>query len=182
MSAPKITDVTTQIVGLLEPFSPDERKRIVQASLTLLGDTHIPESMQKDNTPADEGNSLFPRKVVTWMKQNDLTEDALHQVFHFADTEVSIIASGLPGKSNKDRTIAGYVLVGITNFLMSENPSFTDKAARDYCTEAGCYDSTNHNKYLKDKGNVIAGTKDKGWSLTAPGLKRGAEIIKELST
>jgi hypothetical protein len=34
---------------------------------------------------------------------------------------------------------------------------------------------------MKDKGNKIAGSKDAGWKLTAPGLVHGATLIKEVT-
>jgi hypothetical protein len=30
-------------------------------------------------------------------------------------------------------------------------------------------------------GNNLAGSKDKGWKLTAPGMKKGADLIKEMT-
>jgi len=74
-----------------------------------------------------------------------------------------------------------YVMAGIAKLLEAGDPSFDDKTARDLCKSAGCFDNTNHSKYLVDKGNEFAGSKDKGWVLTAPGLKRGAALVKEIS-
>lgn len=73
------------------------------------------------------------------------------------------------------------MLVGIAKLLSSGDPSFDDKSARALCETSGCYDSANHAASLRDKGNEFTGTKDKGWTLTTPGLKRGAILIKELN-
>jgi hypothetical protein len=35
--------------------------------------------------------------------------------------------------------------------------------------------------HIKERGNEFTGTKEKGWSLTAPGLKRGAALVKEMT-
>lgn len=59
--------------------------------------------------------------------------------------------------------------------------SFDDKSARAQCQSSGCYDHTNHATYMKDKGNDLAGSKDKGWSLTNPGLKAGAMLVKQIA-
>ena len=45
----------------------------------------------------------------------------------------------------------------------------------------GFFNEGNHAKYMKEKGNVLGGTKDAGWTLTTPGLKSGAEIVKGLA-
>jgi hypothetical protein len=34
---------------------------------------------------------------------------------------------------------------------------------------------------MSAKGNLFTGSKDKGWKLTAPGLKRGAELVKVIA-
>jgi hypothetical protein len=72
-------------------------------------------------------------------------------------------------------------MAGIAKLLEAGDSSFDDKAARELCKSAGCFDNTNHSKYLGDKGNEFAGSKDKGWVLTAPGLKRGAALVKKIS-
>ena len=66
--------------------------------------------------------------------------------------------------------------------LISGEAKFTDKDARDVCSSAGCYDATNHATTLKAKGNWFTGTKDKGWALTAPGLKHAATLVKSLAS
>jgi hypothetical protein len=73
-----------------------------------------------------------------------------------------------------------YVVSGISQLLLKGEPSFTDKDARTLCERSGCYDSANHSAHLKDRGNEFSGSKDKGWTLTAPGLKRAAELLKQM--
>lgn len=65
--------------------------------------------------------------------------------------------------------------------LASGEAKFTDKEARALCTSAGCYDGPNHASTLKARGNWFTGSKEKGWVLTAPGLKHGAALIKGLT-
>ncbi|GGK17241.1 hypothetical protein GCM10011394_28060 [Luteimonas terricola] len=71
-----------------------------------------------------------------------------------------------------------YLMLGIAAFLSTGEASFTDKDARELCEHFGCYDATNHAKYIKEFGNKITGSKSSGWKLTAPGLNAAAELVK----
>lgn len=172
-----------KIVEMLTPFASDERQRIITASLTLLGET---TEKFKKNTPEESGDEsqglsdLSPR-AKTWAKQNNLSTEELQQVFLITEGNAEVIAVDVPGKNKKEKTHNAYVLVGIAKLLSSGDPSFDDKSARALCETSGCYDSANHAASLRDKGNEFTGTKDKGWTLTTPGLKRGAILIKELN-
>jgi hypothetical protein len=97
------------------------------------------------------------------------------------DGSMAVIAADIPGKGKKGKTLNAYVLVGVSKFLSTGDPKFDDKSARALCEGSGCYDSANHAQTLKAKGNWFTGTKEKGWSLTAPGLRQGAMIVKELN-
>jgi hypothetical protein len=114
------------------------------------------------------------------MKQNDVTIDDIQQTFHMADGVVEVIASDIPGKNGKEKTLAAYVLTGIAGLLATGNAAFDDNSARGVCKSSGCFNLANHAAYLKEKGNEFTGSKDNGWTLTTPGLKRGAALVKEL--
>lgn len=182
MDKPKVTEVVTTIVNILEPLTSDERRRVIGASLTLLGDE--PSIGQKEpvsNLKEDEADSsTLPSRAKLWMKQNTVSSSELQQVFHIVDGTAAVIGE-VPGKSAKERVHNAYVMAGIAKFLETGSPSFDDTGARDLCKTAGCFDTTNHSKYLADKGNEFTGSKDKGWTLTSPGLKRGAALVKELT-
>jgi hypothetical protein len=115
------------------------------------------------------------------MNQNDVSLSDLEQVFHIQNGSVEFIAAHMPGSSDKDKTLNAYVIAGIAKLIESGNPGFDDKTARELCSTLGCLDTTNHAKYLNKKGNEFAGSKEKGWTLTAPGLKRGAALVKEMT-
>ncbi len=115
------------------------------------------------------------------MKQNSISTEQLQQVFHRGDGTVEVIAAQLPGRNKKDQTYSAYLLTGVGQLLLNGNPAFDDKAARALCETAGCYDPNNHSTILKDRGNEFTGSKDRGWTLTAPGMKRAADLIKDAS-
>lgn len=178
-------EAVTQIVNLLAPLSPEDRRRAIRASLALLGDEEAPPAPA--NAGGEEGgdqgrreDGSLPPRARAWMKQNDLTIDEIEETFHMVDGVVEIIASDIPGKNSKEKTLAAYVLTGIAGLLATGNATFDDNSARSVCRSSGCFNLANHAAYLKEKGNEFAGSKENGWVLTAPGLKRGAAIIKEL--
>ncbi|MEJ8820038.1 hypothetical protein [Lacibacter sp. H407] len=184
MTKLKLTDVTTKIVDLLLPFESEERHRVMQASFTLLGEVNIKSKSKDNGSEEGEENEVgngFSRLVTTWMKQNGITNEAISEVFHIDGEKADVIASDIPGKFLKTKTINAYVLQGIADFLTSGIPNFDDKTARSLCENSGCYDTKNHAKYIREKGNVFTGSADSGWKLTSPGLKHGASIIKEIT-
>ena len=186
MAKPKITEVTSKIVDLLTPLDSEERQRVVKAALTLLGDQ--PVSVPAKKTPADpeveethgDAKNFLP-KARTWIKQNQLTVEQLQQVFHVDGEKVKVIASGIPGKNNKEKSLNAYVLQGAAKLLLAGESSFDDKSASALCKAHGCYSEANHATYLQDKGNKFAGSKAQGWNLTAPGLSHAASLVKEIS-
>lgn len=186
MAKLKITEATTTIVDLLTSFTSEERQRIIQASLTLLGENASNKKSTEYQSPVngneDSQLEIFSHQTKVWMKQNNVSEDILSEVFHISDNTVDIIADSIPGKDIKSKTLNCYILMGISKFLLSGDTSFDDKSARILCENSGCYDLTNHAKYLKDKGNKITGSKTSSWKLTSPGLKCGADLIKQITS
>lgn len=176
-----VTEIVGAIVDLLSPLGSDERQRVVRASLTLLGD-QVPDAVAgprgKSEEIDHENKGLHPI-VRGWMKQNGLSLEQLQHVFHFSEGDPKFIGAEIPGKNNREKVRSAYVLLGIAKFLSSGDAKFEDKTARAFCGEYGLYDQTNHMKYMKG-GNEFTGSKEKGWSVTKPGLKHGATLIKGL--
>jgi hypothetical protein len=176
-----MTAVVGEVVDLLTPLESEERGRVVRAALTLLGE----RSDDMGGAPLGSfGENERESGTVSgvargWMRQNDLSAEQLQQVFHFADGDVRFIGADVPGKNNREKVRNAYVLLGVARFLSSGQTKFDDKAARAICDEYGIYDQTNHMKYMKG-GNEFTGSKEKGWSVTKPGLKHGAILVKGL--
>jgi hypothetical protein len=185
MSEVKLSNVVSAVVDLLTPLSSEDRKRAVSAALMILGDAPLlPESIgpREAQHPAteSEGEFSFPAQAKSWMRQYNITEEELQQVFQIEGGRAEIIVSDFAGHNDKERTHAAYALTGVANLLQTGNASFDDKPARQLCKTAGCYNKGNHARYMGDIGNLMMGTKDKGWTLTAPGKKYAAELIKRL--
>jgi hypothetical protein len=186
----KITEITAKVVKMLAPLASDERQKVIQASLTLLGeagvgfggsDTSSLSAGGGDKGKTTSGVQGLSAKANSWVRQNGITSAQLEDVFDITAEGVAVIASTIPGKNGKEKTINAYVIQGVARLLVSGEGSFDDKSARELCETLGCYNSPNHAVYLSAVGNVLTGSKDKGWRLTAPGLKRGAELVKEIT-
>ena len=190
MAKAKLTDVTGKIVDLLAPFESDERMKIVQAAFVFLGETTTNafgdggKKGNSENAGADmeNANSGISEKAKSWMQSNSINNAQISQVFHISNGSIDIIASKIPGKSLKEQTVNAYVLQGIAKFILTGEPNFDDDSARSFCQSAGCYDVKNHSSYLASKGNKFSGSKGAGWKLTTPGLKDGADLVKQSSS
>ena len=181
-------DAMAKVLAVLEPLAPDARDRVILWASEKLGVSRQARPTAGSNQPVSAADveladplmhGALPARALLWMKQNDVSADQLENAFHLAGGEAALILADIPGKSTRDKTLNVYVLAGVSQLLVSGEPTFTDKYAREMCAAAGCLDTTNHTKYLAAKGNEFSGSKDRGWMLTAPGMKRAAVIIKE---
>jgi hypothetical protein len=177
-----VTKTLAQIVGIivdeLSPLGSDDRRRAIKAAMTLLGEETVKSEVADTDHVESEEAMAFPPRVRTWMRQNDLSVGALQNTFHVENGAAEFIAEA-PGSTNKDKVRNAYILTGISNFLVTGDQRFDDAAARAFCVRFGFYDRTNHSKYIKG-GNEFTGTRERGWTLTIPGLKAGANLIKEI--
>ncbi|OCK58057.1 hypothetical protein [Bradyrhizobium sp. LMTR 3] len=181
MTQKSITDIMAAIVAELTPLQSEERQRVIQASLVLLGESPLAASKKSTAGLSDaDDSSEMPARARTWIKHNNLSLDHIQQVFHVGSDGVEIIISEIPGKGNRDKVRNAYVLLGVARLISSNDPRFDDKDARALCERYGFFDGTNHMKYMKG-GNEFTGSKEKGWILTAPGLKHGAALILDLT-
>jgi hypothetical protein len=182
------TDLKTLVAGLydlLEPADPADRKKAIRAALTMLGDDTSVANQKSDkgagtdDEDADDGdNSDLNAKARTWMSRNKVTTEELAHVFHIDGETVDIIVDTVPGKNQKEQAINAYMLTGVAEFLKTGESKFTDKVARETCKRLGCYAETNHATHLKKPGNVLSGSKENGWTVTGPGMKSAAELVK----
>jgi hypothetical protein len=184
MTKSKIAEATTSVYEILEPFTEEERAKIVRAAMVLLGQS-LPsgggapraESVQPDE-PEQADVSGVGSKARRWMQQYGITSAMIEQCFHL-EAETPEVVAEIPGASDREKTANCYLLTGIAALLKTDEANFADSTARALCEHAGCYDGTNHTKYVK-LGNRAVGDKKSGWKLLAPGLKEGAALVKEL--
>jgi hypothetical protein len=183
-----IADIGREIYNLLEPLDSEGRQKAINGALAMLGEapTHgapggraIGAAGRSD--AADPTLIGLSPRGAAWIKQNGLNVAQIEQVFDISNQGVTVIASETPGKNKKEQSRNAYVLLGVSRLLASGDATFADKDARKVCEDLGCYDKANHAAYMNDKGNVLTGSKATGWKLTSPGLKHGADLVKELT-
>jgi hypothetical protein len=179
--------LVTGLYDLLEPADPADRKKAIKAAMAMLGDdASVADQRQSkgagtagdDDDDGDDDNSDFNAKARTWMSRNKVTAEQIAHVFHVDGETVDVIVDTVPGKNQKAQAINAYMLTGIAEFLKTGESKFTDKVARETCKKLGCYAETNHATHMKKPGNVLSCSKEGGWTVTGPGMKTAAELIK----
>ena len=186
MDKPKLLDVVNRVVEALEPFSSDERKRIIKATLTVLEDEVALDAPKASASPAaPETHTLglenIHQTALRWMKTFNVSREELDQVFQIESGSASVLSVELPGANKRANTQHAYVLAGIASLIATGDGNVDDKSARALCETLGCYDSNNHSATMKDIGSVLNGSKNAGYKLTAPGLKEGASLVKRIA-
>ena len=86
----------------------------------------------------------------------------------------------MPGKGKRDKSIAIYTLMGLGTFLQTGERLFQDDIAREVCSTHSAYDKSNHAVTMREMKSELTGDKGSGWTITMPGLKKGAAIVKEI--
>ena len=179
----------SSVVKALNPLSESAREWVLSsaasrfeiATIKVSGSEPQAEVKKAEVQPEEvdgQGYSSTP-KVQKWIREAGFTQEQLESVFYTSGNGIQIIASDVPGSSKKTKTINAYILVGAAKFLETGEAKFSDSEAREFCETIGCYDLTNHSKNIKDVGNTLTGSKSVGWTLTMPGLKNAAQIVKD---
>lgn len=175
-------EALSKIVEVLKPLSSEDRVRVFKAAMVMLGEnagaTVAPIASPLNTERSDADLDFISPRARVWMKQNALTIEQLQEVFHLSDGAVEVVAPHMPGRNRKEQTYSAYLLSGLGQFLVQGVAAFDDRAARALCEASGCYDLANHSSHIKDRGNEFTGSKEKGWSLTTPGLRRAAELVR----
>jgi len=179
------TAALTTIIKELTPLTSEDRHRIVNAAMTFLGEpTVLPKQKSAAGGAAEEiddhANGDRSAQTSRWMSQHSVSGEELDQVFHFHPDGTFVLLDA-PGSSKREQTLNTYILTGLGNYLAVNDRAFDDATARAFCDKIGCYDQANHASHLKNRGPEFTGDKNKGYSLTNPGLKRGATLVKEMA-
>jgi hypothetical protein len=179
----KIIAAVTVVHGTLEPFTLEERKKIITMATVLFGEPAPSVSTLDHRAPevTQQSSDGISGKALAWMKKNSIEREQLEHVFAIENDSIDVIASRMPASSKRQNTVHAYVICGLASFLKTGEPVFTDNEGRAVCQRVGCYDQPNHSNYCKAFGNLINGSKDAGWKLTNPGLSEAAKLVRQLA-
>lgn len=184
MSKESVPSVAVKVFELLEPLDPDVRQRVVIGALAMLGDTPPGLRAFAGSGPGQDGDTVadFGSKANRWLKRHNLTLEQLEHAFHFGDDgAVEVLEGTVPGDGMKGQSTTAYLLLGVRHLLADDEPKFTDGDAVALCKRLGCHDSSNHAATRRDLGNRVTGSKKDGFTLTTPGLREAAEIVKKMA-
>jgi hypothetical protein len=183
-----LKEVSNSIYDALKPLQSEDRQRAIRSALALLGeDFAIGATSKRSSTREHEANDEtgddgtdLGLAAKRWAGKYGISKEDLEHLFHIDGDKIDVILDHAPGTNDKERAINSYILAGLAEFLRTGDAKFTDKAARDVCRKLGCYDPNNHSVYIKRPGNILSGNKDTGWTLTGPGQKAGADLVKQI--
>jgi hypothetical protein len=175
------TQALTQLIKILQPLTSDERHRNIDAALTFLGEKPFTAAVkQPDAQNQDAVDGHQPPGIAARMKQYGITHEQVERVFDFrADGTFAVV--DVPGKGKREQTLNMYILTGLGTFLATGERQFSDSLARSNCDTHSCLDAPNHAKYLGSRHPEFNGDKASGWSITVPGIRRGAALLKDVA-
>ncbi len=177
-------DLAEKMMGvyrLVVDLNADERRRLVSAVLNLCGDAEVEPLTQPSSGPAEPSPAElenFPPKAIRWLTQNRIQRERLEEFFHL-DGDMDILVAEVPGTSKREQTKNCYLVAGARALLSSGEATVSEGDVVALCKRYKCYDSTNHATYRKQAGNYLAGDKGKGFTLSAPGLRAAADLLRK---
>jgi hypothetical protein len=182
VAAVDISEVTGKVYQLLKALEADERNRVFAAVRALFGDVDQRVASQVGKAGTSVVGGVYPPAAERWLVQNAITQHQIEQVLHVSEGSVELIVGEVPGETKKQQSINCYLLLGLKELFGSGVPKFSDNEAIALCQHMGCYDRSNHSATRKSFGNVLAGSRENGYTLPAPGLRAVAELVGRLAT
>jgi hypothetical protein len=187
-----LTEAMGKIHDILKPLQTEDRHKVINAALLLLGDVAPRETPSPVVTatsgpaardPADGDDDLagLSQQAKSWARRHKVTMEELSQYFHVGVGEAEVLEIPADGRNNKEQVVVCYIFQGLAAYLANGVSTFTDDEARKLCKQQGCFDATNHTKAYKQFGNRLHGHQKTGWELTKRGLDAAAELIKQPS-
>lgn len=181
-----LTEVVTELYGVLEPLEPSDREKALRAALVLLGQSILPPQggggRPAADGPVDSSPAELGPAAARWLTQNQVGRDSLDNLFHIDSGEVVPIFSAVPGASRREQTANCYLLAGIIKLLATDEAVIDDREAVELCQQVGAYDRNNHTSNRSSLGSRVTGNRATGFKLTVPGLREAARLVKSMGS
>ena len=116
---------------------------------------------------------------VFFTRQN-ITEEEWQKVYHLEGTTYAIIVDDLKETAKAKKQVKLALLEGIKELLTGGVATIIRDDLVESCKKYDAYDSSNFATHMKNQKSLFLAKGD-NWSLTKPGEKRAAEVIKELA-
>jgi|SRR5580704_5352068 hypothetical protein len=174
-------ELALELYNLLSSHPSDTRKKAMQAAMTLLGETPVPQQggARAGQTSENFGDLKIGPKALKWIEKHGITRVMLEEVFHVTGGDMDIIAGSVPGSSKREMTINCYLLTGARGLLKTDSPCIDDSDAIGACKRLTAYDKNNHTANRLAMGNRMNGTRPT-FTLTGPGETAAGDLIKRM--
>ncbi len=124
----------------------------------------------------------LPANFQPFMMANSLTEAHLQRVYHPLGAGAQLIVSSIPGTGKSGQQVSLALLIAVRQAMATGTFICALEDLRQMCLHYNCYDSANFAATLKNNSTLFKGRKKgEDLELSAPGMKRAAEIIKKIS-
>ena len=173
----KIKDKLKEVVAIAETCPEKYQVKCFEILLSsfVRTETEVP-IIGAAITTGQVGEKVAP----AFFARQNITEEEWQKVFHFDGTTYSIIVDDLKETTKSKKQVNLALLEGIKELLTGGVATIVRDDLIELCKKYYAYDSSNFAAHMKKQKSLFLARGD-NWSLTKPGEKRAAEVVKDLS-
>ena len=173
----KIKDKLKEVVAIAETCPEKYQVKCFEILLSsfVRTETEVP-IIGAAITTGQVGEKVAP----AFFARQNITEEEWQKVFHFDGTTYSIIVDDLKETTKSKKQVNLALLEGIKELLTGGVATIVKDDLIELCKKYDAYDSSNFASHMKKQKSLFLARGD-NWSLTKPGEKRAAEVVKDLS-
>ncbi|MGO8732738.1 MAG: hypothetical protein ACLQVM_08085 [Terriglobia bacterium] len=177
----RVVQYVTGKLGIGRDFaSPASERSMVERSPDTQRQGEPEPAAPSGGASADSSAGISP-VAQKWSTRNGLNEAQLGTVFSLGGDEIDLIAESVPGKSKRNRMHSVILLKGVAAYLASGAARVSHQQIKETCLHYDAYDSANFAAHLKKFGAEVSGSKESGYTLTARGLARATNLVKQMT-
>lgn len=173
----KIKDKLNEVVAIAETCPEKYQVKCFEILLSSFVRTEVEVPITGAAiTTGQVGKKVAP----AFFARQNITEEEWQKVFHIEGNQCSIIVDELKERTRSRKQVKLALLEGVKELLESGEATITKENLVELCKKYDAYDSPNFATHMKKQRSLFLAKGD-NWSLTKPGEKRAAEVVKELS-